>query len=232
MESAEIHRLTPVPAPLETGRKILRIVYGRAITFMKPNSGPIWRLGWRHAKVWILVLLLQIASFAWAGELRLTVTPAELSVGRDGVAEVTGTITNDTAKAVTLVLPADGSDAHMRTPITGWSLISTNSLGPIDRHPETPVPRKRGYGDINALRRDQVFILPIRGKKSFSAWLAPRDFAAAPGVYRAVFYYINDPKLKLTGYVLGKHDAGVEKRIRSSTPCRLVSNEIAVTVKD
>lgn len=137
---------------------------------------------------------------------------------------------NESDRTVTLVLPGDGSAVGLRTPMTGWSFLpSGRPVETARKHPlKMPLQPTRGFAEINALRRSEVFALKPSETRSFDVWLNLPALSA--GRYRAVYYYVNNPTARLTGDLLGANEPGAEELIAKSTPCELVSNEITVDV--
>lgn len=130
--------------------------------------------------------------------------------------------------AVTLVVPADGSESGWRTPVIGWSAIPLNKKA--DKHPAEPPPFKgRDCGVVSAARREDIFTLGPGESREFSDWIFYPQFKQA-GKYRVVFYYNNDPSLRVGGLTPRPHDEEAIQRMSKSTPCSLMSNEIVVEV--
>jgi hypothetical protein len=175
----------------------------------------------------IAALLLAAHSRGLGGELVLRVALADAIVRHGESVAVEASITNASSAAVTLVVPGDGSGVGWRTPVTGWSFLPEAS----DKQHGEPVPddTHRFCGNINPLKRSEVFTLQPSESRVFRDWIQPRA-DLPPGRYRAVLYYRNEPTRKITGIPLGGHEAGVEDLIRRSTPCLVISNEVVLTV--
>jgi hypothetical protein len=167
-------------------------------------------------------------------ELSLRIAPSELTVKSGSLAHVGITIENKSKKTATLVMPRDGSDYGWRTPIVGWSMIPVSKDGAEvkgQQHPKEPLlKRQPRCGNINALRMDDIFELKPGEKKVIDASWISTTANLAPGQYKAVFYYTNDPGKRVMGIPLGRNEAGAERAIKRSTQCDLISNEIVVTV--
>ena len=144
-------------------------------------------------------------------------------------------IENKGKKPVVLVANGDGSECGWRTPIIGWSVLKKESAD----HPRVFVPNGfRDCGNINAPTAEEVLTIAPGGRAVLPhAWQAARNAAKPFEVegdgdpahqYRVVFYYSNNPRMIWKGVMLGKAPE-VLKRIRSSTPCELRSNEALVT---
>lgn len=156
-------------------------------------------------------------------ELHLRAEGAVIAVGHQQIDPWTAfdvELVNTGDRAVTLVMPGDGSDAAWRTPILRWSVSSETGY-------ETP-PLFR-CGNVNPLRPDEVFTLAPGERRRLPQWVPPIS-GVSPGAYTLRLTYINDPTLKWQGVPLGPHDPAAIERIRESTPCRAISNELKVTV--
>jgi hypothetical protein len=137
------------------------------------------------------------------------------------------TVKNQSKKPMTLVLPGDGSESGWRTPVIAWSVLQQEAA----KHPKMPRLYEGGRcGNINALKRNEVFVLGAGESKNLGDW-AGFPSMAKPGAYRVVFYYTNEPTLKWQGLPLGQHDSEAMKLIQQSHQCTLVSNELTFVVK-
>jgi len=164
---------------------------------------------------------------AKAVQLRIATEAGPFRAG--GSADIRVMLTNSGQKPVTLVHPGDGSDNGRRTPIIGVSILLPSQKG--DKHPETRPLVRGGCGNINPLKRDEVFELgPGATAKGAGSWPAWVHFSEA-GTYRVRFYYRNDPTLQWKGIPLGTHDPEALRRLRTSYKCSLVSNELVFSVK-
>ena len=133
-------------------------------------------------------------------------------------------------RSVTLVQPGDGSLVGWRTPVISWAGFN----------PDFPIGR---CGNINALKKDEIFTIAPGGKVQLnSGWIQasflarfptqPGTFLLQPGTYQVSFNYSNVPNLKWTGIPLGRHDWFAMRRLRNSTPFEGTSNTVAITVVD
>jgi hypothetical protein len=140
---------------------------------------------------------------------------------------LTITLRNAGKKPLTLVQPMDGSSDGWSTPIVAWSILTA---GTDVKHPKDPPIRKGGRcGNCNAVKPEDVFVLQPNEAKRLNGWCAPPDLS--PGDLRIVFYYHNVPTMEKKGLPLGKHDPTTMDQIRNSHPCRLMSNEIRLTIR-
>ncbi len=143
--------------------------------------------------------------------------------------EMTVHIKNISKTSVTLVMPGDGSSHHWRTPMIAWSALPFESK---EQHPQQAKKSKiRRCGNISALKPKEVFVLKPNELKLIQK---TKDVCVArgkSGKIRFVYYYTNDPKLSWSGFPLGKHDEKTMRRVCSSTPAILVSNEVVHIVK-
>jgi hypothetical protein len=86
-------------------------------------------------------------------------------------------------------------------------------------------------GNINSIDHSEVFSLKPGESCRCDSWLGHPRFEK-PGRFRVVFYYENIPGSKISGLPLRQHENGVLDRIRQSTPCRIVSQEIVIDAVD
>ena len=158
-----------------------------------------------------------------SAKLELRVISASYPVQLDRKKEVRAVITNRGQAPATLVMPGDGSYSAWRTPIVAWSTQRADNRA-VAHTPLSIRPRLRKCGNLDRLTQDQVFTLrPGESKVIAAAPLFP-----GPGRYRIVYFYRNIPNLKWHGSYT--FDPGTMDRVRQSTPCSLVSNELIVTV--
>ena len=171
----------------------------------------------------LLAWVLALTTFAAEEGLVLRIEPSEVTVKSGQNFEVRALIENRTSRNVTLVSPGDGSESGMRTPVISWRFFQRAKK---DGRPVKPFPSAR-CGNMNAIRAEEIFVLKPGESKRINVDLASR--AGYPeGKYRATLEYWNEPKRKRTG--LAQEDSKVIKSIEKSTPCKVVSNEIMVTV--
>ena len=174
-------------------------------------------------------LVVCLFSQANAADLELKIELKDQVVINKHPRSLSKTITNTSSKDVTLVLPGDGSRYGWRTPVIGWSVIPADDKK--TKHPEVPTPPKvvARCGNINALKADEVFTLKPGESKVIDRGVGIPPFPG-PGKYRIKFFYSNIPDIKWSGVPLGKHDPQAASKIPGSTPCKLISNELIVTV--
>jgi hypothetical protein len=127
-------------------------------------------------------------------------------------------LVNTSDRPVTLVMPGDGSGYSWRTPIMEWS---------VSPEPQ-PVQLVR-CGNINPLRPQEVVTLAPGDRRQLREWVPP-IFGIAPGTYTLRLSYTNDPTLKWQGLALAPHDPATMQRVRESTACRAISNDVQLTV--
>ena len=139
----------------------------------------------------------------------------------------TVTLTNRGKRRVTLVKPGDGSRQGWRTPLIGWS---TRRPGDDQKHLTKPVPWKGlRCGNINPVKNTEIVDLAPGKSLKFDTPMY-RSTVDGAGTYRVVFLYQNDPSRQIRGSPLGAHEPGAVARMRRSTPCLVVSNEVTVKV--
>jgi len=134
-------------------------------------------------------------------------------------------LVNRGKRVVTLVQPGDGSHWGWRTPVISWSIIN------VDVSSKNPHHAKGRCGNINPLKRDEVFTLDPGEKITLNSWIGPL-FKFQPGTYEVSFHYSNVPNLKWSGIPLGKHDVATMERVRKSTPFKGKSNSVKIVVND
>ena len=133
-------------------------------------------------------------------------------------------VTNNGEDTVTLVQPGDGSTNGWRTPVVKWAILEN---GQWVQHPE-------GFelircGNINSLKWDEVFRLAPGETREMKVWL---PVFRKPGAYRIKFFYTNQPWKKWSGIELGTHNPIAMWRVKHSTECSLISNEVVFTVNE
>ncbi len=139
---------------------------------------------------------------------------------------LTITLRNAGTKALTLLQPMDGSEDGWSTPIIGWSVLKA---GTDTAHPKEPQLRTGGRcGNCNPLMPEDVFVLKPNETMRLNGWCGSPDLP--PGDHRLVFYYHNDPTKEKIGLPLGRDDTNALEQMRKSYPCRLMSNEIRLTI--
>lgn len=162
--------------------------------------------------------------------LILTIKLKQPVVTKGKYIQISATITNKGNEPVTLVKPGDGSSYGWRTPITALSVLSESDKKVS--HPKNPklfnLPR---CGNINPLRANEVVTLNKGESVKLNQWAGYKKMDKV-GTYRVVFYYNNQPTLKWRGLPLGKHDEAAMKKVKASTPCKLISNEVTFKIVD
>jgi hypothetical protein len=159
----------------------------------------------------------------------LHIVAQETTVTQGQHPQVTATISNQGKMPVTLVVPGDGSESAWRTPVIGWSAI--NVANEAARHPKTPPLYQGGRcGNINRLKREEVFVLAPGQTKKLNEWVGFPQLAE-PGTYSVVFFYVNEPDRKWRGLPLGQHDPEAMKQVQKSHQCSMVSNELRLVVR-
>lgn len=176
-----------------------------------------------------VALALMTACLPLSGaDLIVAVTAPRQAIHAGDYPRFAVTISNRGPNSVTLVEPGDGSDCAWRTPVVGWSILSVTAYQ--QKHPATPaLVKERFCGNINSINSSEVFSLKPGETHRFGSWIGHPRFKMS-GQFRVVFYYQNIPDSKISGLLLKPHEDGVLDRIRQSTPCKLVSEEIIVDV--
>lgn len=214
-----------------------------------PGAGPGQHVLWsaRRALLASAVLLLALASVAVALRSRAAAAPpsnpvrtlapangpSPSSVSRcegvsltlsaelqNGTTRFRGVLKNGGPRPVTLIQPGDGSEAGWRTPILTWQVKTLSG---------TPVAPSRGArcGNMNQLDASEVFPLRPGEQVALDRWLG-RPFVP-DGRYVVRLVYENDPnRLGRDGSMAAPL---VQKAFRTSTPCRVQSQELLVDLK-
>ncbi len=107
-----------------------------------------------------------------------------------------------------------------------WLFVPDDAVQP---HPPASLHATSLCGNINPLKRAEVFTLASSAKQVLNEWINPVIDLPA-GRYRLRMQYSNEPARKVSGLPLGEHEAGAEDLIRRSTGCTLVSNDVTLTV--
>jgi hypothetical protein len=142
-------------------------------------------------------------------------------------------IRNTGEKSLDLVLPGDGSSSEMRTPIVKWAV----------RGADGPVKQTGIHMDatIGPLRPGEVIRLQSGQSRELTEWIPSIEISAA-GIYQISLRYTNDPYRVWAGAYrpprrilspfpsFRDHDSAEMKRVRTSTPCDLVSAPVEIVV--
>lgn len=138
---------------------------------------------------------------------------------------------------VRLVMPGDGSDCSLRTPLVGWSIL------PLHTNTDHPAPNEcpqnffpRCCDVIGSLEKSDVFVVHRGGSRSLSHVFEIKsslehlllNTPIDPGTYRFVFYYSNHPELEFGG--VGIHDATAMQQLTETDHVELISNEVLVEI--
>jgi len=130
-------------------------------------------------------------------------------------------IRNAGLDTIELVEPGDGSGDGWRTPIMKWQVELVGGV--------YEAPKVLPCGNTNPLRSDEVFVLNPGDSHAFSTYV-PGIWVTQAGTYRLRLEYENDPFLEWSGGSHGVQDPEAMRRVRRSTACMAVSNEIIVEV--
>jgi hypothetical protein len=151
--------------------------------------------------------------------LSLWVEPTKLVFGESASPRVYARLTNNGARTLTLVRPGDGSRTGRRTPKLTWHFTPGGVLTGFE-----------GCGNINELRRGEVFTLNPGETQQLEEWITP---LALPAVRTcsAVLIYANDPSLAFRGVLMRPHDEFELRRLGASDRCRVVSNQVEIVLE-
>lgn len=122
-------------------------------------------------------------------------------------AQIVVTLTNHGTKTVRLVVPGDGSDAAMRTPVLSW--IATSGGKPAE--PEA-VAR---CGMTNPIEASEVFTLAPGASREMRDWVGQPQVKA--GTYDVKLRFRNDPS------ITGNASPGVAKLVAATDACDVTS---------
>jgi hypothetical protein len=147
-------------------------------------------------------------------KLRIELSTDSRPISPGGIPHLNAVLINDGPEAVVIVLPGDGSDHGLRTPIVRW----------------TPPMSVGGCGNINPLKRSQVVTLEAGYGIALGraiGWPSPTE----RGRYKVSLELENAPDLVWRGIALGEHDPVAMEMVRNSMPFRAVSNVVEIEVE-
>ena len=124
------------------------------------------------------------------------------------------TLANKGSRPVRLVVPGDGSEAGMRTPILTW--IATEGGKPAE-----PAPAGR-CGFTNEMTVQEVFTLAPGASREMKDWVGQPY--VKPGTYDLKLRFRNDPKQ------VRNASPDVTKLVAATDACDVTSNSIRVTL--
>jgi hypothetical protein len=125
-------------------------------------------------------------------------------------------LVNDGAEPVTIVLPGDGSESAMRTPIVRWS---------------PPMQLGGRCGNVNALKAEEVVTLQAGASVPLTGWIGLPSLKD-PGKHHVSLELENIPDLEWRGLPLGRHNATAMDRVRRTPRFKAVSNVVEVQVQE
>lgn len=203
-------------------RKVFICGVSFALAFVVAISAYVMRHHYAFSQQHALPQIHAVASRSENLSLELFATKTSLRIGEE--ADIFARITNVGTESVRLVMPGDGSEQGMRTPVISWSVLRFSST---ESHPSQPVPDKLGCGNLNELEFDELFTL-APGESKELPQLYQRPFES-PGKYRLVFLYANRPTMEWGGVT--HHNQVAMLDVQGSTECNLVSNEVLIEVR-
>lgn len=124
-------------------------------------------------------------------------------------------LVNDGAESVTIVLPGDGSESGMRTPIVRWN---------------PPMREGRRCGNINALTADEVVTLRPGQRIRLKGWTCGPTLSE-PGTHKVSLELENIPDLEWKGLPVGQHSKATMEKVRRTPRFKAVSNVVEVEVQ-
>jgi hypothetical protein len=151
--------------------------------------------------------------------LSLRVEPTTVVLRPKQTPKITARLINNGARSLTIVLPGDGSRMGRRTPVIEWIFTPGGRVIGVE-----------GCGNINELKRGEVFTLQPGETRDLGTWVAPLALPPQPR-FHGVMVYTNDPALSFHGVLLHPHDEGELARLHMSDRCRVESNEIEFVVE-
>ena len=206
----------------------------------------------------LLLVAAIIMGYKWANtkespKIDIELTTSTPVVESHQTPQFSVTLVNRDKYPVTLVKPGDGSFEGLCTPVISWSIIDVDDASRDPRQPGI------GCGNMNPLRRDEVFTLDPGEKITFNSqrgdWIRPSQLYQ--GTYQVSLNYSNVPKLKWQNskirYNLSMwqqftyrvrnwrhrnwrrsgehHDRVAMEHVRKSTPFKGTSNSVKIVVK-
>jgi hypothetical protein len=179
-----------------------------------------------------------------ASGLSLELLPHVAMFRHEDEPEITAWLRNDGDRPLTLVMPGDGSLEGWRTPVIRWvftpddagatphlDCMATELTAGPELGAEVPVPLPRGCGNINGIRRDEVFTLAPGEERSLGEAILP-PFLPGSAACSASLTYANVPTIPWRGVPLRPHDETALALVRESDSCRVRSNEIRMCFEE
>jgi hypothetical protein len=156
-----------------------------------------------------------------AGDLTLEITAPAKVVQHGEPVEIAAVLRNGSSRPVRLVMPGDGSESGLRTPVVKWQCNVQRAV----------VRGERADPLINSVGPEDVFeLLPGEQRELASSLLLLT--LTPPGTYRCRLQYRNDPEMQWRGIITPAKDSERSfALIRNTAKVKLVSNEIVLEVK-
>ncbi len=125
-------------------------------------------------------------------------------------------LVNDGPEPITIVLPGDGSESGMRTPIIRWN----------------PPMRIRGRcGNINSLKTKEIVTLNAGESVPLKEWSIGSPTLNEPGRISVTLELENIPDLEWGGIPLGQNSVVAMYRVRRTSRFKAVSNVVEIQVQ-
>ncbi len=137
-------------------------------------------------------------------------------------------IRNNGNESVKLVMPGDGSQSGLRTPMIKWSAINLDKQTSYE-HKFQLRTDERFCGMINKIKESEIINLEPGVKVLLDEWIGNPSLGTGAGKYAVKLSYENDPASGIKGF--GAQDKHIMKRIKKTTPIKLISNEIVVEIE-
>ena len=147
-------------------------------------------------------------------KLRIELSTDSRPIKQGAIAGLSAVLVNDGPEAAIIVLPGDGSDHGLRTPVVRWN----------------PPMSKGGCGNINPLSRSQVVTLEPGYEIPLGRAIGWPSLTEV-GRHHVSLELQNIPDLVWRGIPLGEHDPSAMEMVRRSTPFKIVSNVVEVELK-
>ncbi len=148
-------------------------------------------------------------------KLRIELLSETPVVNSGGSPRFVADLVNDGAEPITIVLPGDGSEWGMRTPIVRWN----------------PPMLEGRCGNINPLKNDELVTLGAGERIRLKGWIH-RPTLKEPGMYKVSLELENVPDLEWRGVPLGQHSRAAMERVRRTAPFKVVSNVVEIQVQE
>lgn len=162
--------------------------------------------------------------------LNITCETSNLIINKSEHLKIKANLINDGDKTVKIVMPGDGSQTAMRTPIIKWSVIKMQENQNQIMESNFSLRKDARCGNINGLKESDLIELKPGQTKLVEEWIGFPQIPNELGKYRIQLLYKNDPKIKWKG--TGYHNKRLMRKVRKTNSIEIISNEIIVEVNE